>query len=48
MSTTSAPAAPTRVAGEMSFLDRYLPVWILLAMALGLLLGRIEIGRAHV
>ena len=46
MSTTSAPAAPTKVAGEMSFLDRYLPVWILLAMALGLLLGRVVPGIA--
>ena len=46
MSTTSAPAAPTKVAGKMSFLDRYLPVWILLAMALGLLLGRIVPGIA--
>src|SRR5690625_5246086 len=46
MSTTSAPAAPTKVAGKMSFLDRYLPAWILLAMALGLLLGRIVPGIA--
>ena len=36
---TSAPSV-TPVAKEMSFLDRYLAVWILAAMAVGLLLGR--------
>ena len=34
----SPPSAP--VLGRLSFLDRYLPVWILLAMGLGLGLGR--------
>lgn len=33
---TTPPATP----GRMSFLDRYLAIWIILAMALGLLLGR--------
>ena len=36
--TTAPSAAP--VAKEMSFLDRYLAVWILAAMGVGLLLGR--------
>ena len=39
--TTGEPAVrPAR----MGFLDRYLAVWILLAMALGLLLGRLIPG----
>ncbi|GAA4760623.1 ACR3 family arsenite efflux transporter [Citricoccus nitrophenolicus] len=42
--TTTAQAAQTYghqpVVREMSFLDRWLPAWILLAMAVGLLLGR--------
>ena len=32
----TAPVRPARI----SFLDKYIPVWIILAMALGLLLGR--------
>ena len=44
MTTTTAPSAPTRVAGDMSFLDRWLAVWILLAMVVGLLLGRLVPG----
>lgn len=38
-------AAPEKaVAGRLSFLDRYLAVWILAAMALGLVLGRVVPG----
>ena len=37
--TTSHPD-DARVVGRLSALDRYLPVWILIAMAIGLLLGR--------
>ena len=40
--TTAPSAAP--VAKEMSFLDRYLAVWILAAMGVGLLLGRVIPG----
>ncbi|MEU7368470.1 ACR3 family arsenite efflux transporter [Streptomyces hygroscopicus] len=40
--TTTAPAAP--VAARLSFVDRYLAVWILLAMAAGLGLGRLVPG----
>ena len=35
---TTAPAGP--VVGKLSTLDRFLPVWIVIAMAGGLLLGR--------
>lgn len=41
MSTTIA-SAPVRQS--MSFLDRWLPAWILLAMGAGLLLGRLVPG----
>ncbi len=37
----TAVSAPTPVAGRLSRLDRFLPVWIALAMVAGLLLGRL-------
>jgi arsenite transporter len=40
---TAAPHA-TPIAKQMSTLDRYLPVWIIAAMVLGLLLGRLVPG----
>ncbi|MEU8187393.1 ACR3 family arsenite efflux transporter [Micromonospora carbonacea] len=40
MSTIHADAAETAVVARLSRLDRFLPVWIGLAMAAGLLLGR--------
>ncbi len=40
MSTTTKDVEQPRVMKEMSFLDRWLPVWILAAMVAGLLLGR--------
>src|SRR5699024_11975808 len=43
MSTTTARAVAP-VAKEMSFLDRYLAAWILVAMAAGLLLVRFVPG----
>ncbi len=39
--TPTSPVAAPGVRGAMSFLDRWLPLWILLAMGLGLLLGRL-------
>ncbi len=42
MTLSPGPEAP--VAARLSTLDRLLPVWILLAMALGLLLGRVVPG----
>ena len=40
VASTQTPPAHVTVAGKMSTLDRYLAVWIIAAMALGLLLGR--------
>lgn len=51
VSATAGPPSPADpdapVAARMSFLDRYLAVWILAAMALGLLLGRLVPGIAE-
>ncbi|WP_017594194.1 ACR3 family arsenite efflux transporter [Nocardiopsis potens] len=44
MAGTDTPPAKAPVAGGLSFLDRYLAVWILLAMAAGLGLGRLLPG----
>ena len=44
MSATTPARRVAPVAKEMSFLDRYLAVWILAAMAAGLLLGRFVPG----
>jgi arsenate reductase len=42
--TQPAPAGDTQVAGQLSVVDRFLPVWIGAAMAAGLLLGRLIPG----
>ena len=44
MSATTSARRTAPVAEQMSFLDRYLAVWILAAMAAGLLLGRFVPG----
>ncbi|WP_141270551.1 ACR3 family arsenite efflux transporter [Kocuria varians] len=42
--TTTAPAVHQRVIKDLSFLDRWLPAWIIAAMVVGLLLGRFVPG----
>ncbi|MFF1285189.1 ACR3 family arsenite efflux transporter [Streptomyces sp. NPDC058299] len=42
--STGTAASPGAVAGQLSFLDRFLAVWILAAMAAGLGLGRLVPG----
>ena len=48
LDTAAVGAAPHGVAGSMSRLDRFLPVWIGAAMVAGLLLGRWVPGIAEV
>src|SRR5699024_6254714 len=47
MPSTAAARIDSPVAAKMSTLDRLLPLWIIGAMALGLLLGRVVPGLAE-
>lgn len=47
MTSTAAPNDAGHITAKLSTLDRYLAVWILAAMALGLGLGRIIPGLGH-
>ncbi|MFJ6416213.1 ACR3 family arsenite efflux transporter [Paeniglutamicibacter sp. NPDC091659] len=47
MTNTAAPADTGHITAKLSTLDRYLAVWILAAMALGLGLGRLIPGLGH-
>ena len=48
LDTTALGSAPPATRAQLSFIDRFLPLWIFLAMALGVMLGRVfpEIGVA--
>lgn len=47
MTPTAAPADTGHIAAKLSTLDRYLVLWILAAMTLGLGLGRLIPGLGH-
>lgn len=47
MHSTAPADADSPVAAKMSTLDRFLPLWIIGAMALGLVLGRLVPGVAE-